>query len=642
MNINKTSVALLLVVLSVFTLFSASCGNRPPTSAPSATYPAQQQAPVSEDSQLTPATEIALPPGVLAPSQIDSLLIDHRVKVRGEVLVLIENPGGHGGAYVKLGDGKGEVGLRIEPADWDAYTAEEKAKYYQGNTVMAEGMLVLSGQELVVVLGVIPPGAASGSEPSGADYIFMVTVPGNTDVADAVCLEIFNENGNRLGNLKMEQISAYTWRTTYPSVEKTLGYRYNRDYWGFIAGEEFTPDSPDTLRWAKDLVPGQEINDTVTKWRWCPDTGYKMPVIPTNAATATIIPRVNDEDIQCGYGHVDFWWSPFPELYHGTNVAMTEAHATWIKIMPPVGFLQVEPLPKMNWEYGGGEVNNPIYPPGELEKHIIQAQQDRLNVFLIPQCGGVAANGQTFDGDKEYSDEWWEAYINELMEYGTYFAKLAEKCGVKYMAMQDDNMWNSPKAPDDIQERYAEYIRNIRSHYSGKLGMTWGIASFETPEAAYPTGYDPEQFDFLAVGGPSAIASNKDSSVEEMQANFQTMVDSALNNLWKTYRKPIILYSYGVPSCDGGASGEFTHDDDPMQPWSEYTDKYELDLVEQALACEAIMRVIADTPYIIGFYTFNSHWPSSFPLSFNYDMWGKPAVDQVLSKWYQRFTSESK
>ena len=89
--------------------------------------------------------------------------------------------------------------------------------------------------------------------------------------------------------------------------------------------------------------------------------------------------------------------------------------------------------------------------------------------------------------------------------------------------------------------------------------------------------------------------------------------------------------------CDGGASGDFVFDDDLMQPWSEYNDTYKLDTIEQAMACEAVMRVIARTPYIIGFHTFNSHWPSPFPISMNFDMWGKPAVDQVLSGWYERF-----
>jgi hypothetical protein len=617
------SVSLPIILLIVVTLL-ASCTGVPPAGSPPATSPSGGQ---------PSSTEEPLAPGALSPGQIDESLLDQGVKVQGKVLTLIENPGGNGGAYIKLGNGNGEVGLRIEPADWDALSGAEKAKYKQGSTVTAEGILVRSGQELVVVLGVIPPSAGAG-QASGADYTFTVTVPENTILADAVCLELFDEKSSRLGQLEMEQVNATTWRCTVPAGIRTLGYRYCRDHWGFIAAEEFTPDSQKTLRWARDLTPGQEINDTITKWRYCPEPGFQMPVVVSQAATAAIAPRLNGEAMQCGYGFVDYFWSFFPELYHGTDMAMIEANGNWMKIMPPVDYSQIDPLPVMDWE-PGGSAGNPVYGEGELEQHILQAQKDGLNVFLVPQCGNSALDWD----NAPYSDAWWEAYYDEMEKYGTYFARLAEKCGVKYMAMQDDNIWNSPRAPSDMPERYAEYIDNIRKYYTGKLGMTWGLASYETPNDVFPTGYHPEKFDFLAVGGPGAIAGSKNSSAEEMQANFQKMVDGALDTLYETYHKPIILYAYGVPSCDGGASGDFLGDDDLMQPWSEYNDKYSLDLAEQAQAFEAVMRVVADTPYIIGFYTMNSHWPSPFPVSKNVDMWGKPAIDQVLSRWYQRFRS---
>ncbi len=619
MKINIIRPASILAILSVFIFLSVSCSNRLPTSS----------------------TEGGLPAGVITPSQIDSSLVDHGVRVQGEVLDLIENPGGHGGVYIKLGDSEGEVGFRIEQADWDAYTAEEKAEYHRGNTVTAEGLLVISGQELVIVFGA-SSAATTVDQPSAANYVFTVTVPENTVLSDAVGLEIFDENGNFIRRLEMEQVGAYTWHASVQSGAETLGCRYNRDHWDFVAAEEFTPDSEDTLRWAYNLTPGQEINDTVAKWRWCPEPGYEMPAVQTRAATAEIVPRINGEKMQCGFGFVDFWWTPFPELYHGTNLAMREANAGWIKLMPPVFFSQVEPLPVMTWKSSESELNNPGYPAGELENHILQAQEDGLNILLVPQCGSLNAEGQIFDGDKQYSDEWWEAYFDEMMQYGTYFAELAEKCGIKYMAMQDDNTWNFTLAPADIEERYSEYIDNIRSYYSGNLGMVCGLASFREPDNVYFTGYDPGQFDFFAVGGPVTIAGSRSSSVEEMEANFQGMVDGALNTLYETYHKPIIMYSFGIPSCDGGASGDFVFDDDLMQQWSVYNDTYNIDLAEQASAFEAVMRVVARTPYIIGFHTFNTHWPTPFPMSVNFDAWGKPAVDQVLSEWYQRFTAEGK
>jgi len=57
-------------------------------------------------------------PGVLSPGQIDSSMLDQLVKIRGKVLWVIPNPGGLGGLYLKLGNGEGEAGVRIQNTIW--------------------------------------------------------------------------------------------------------------------------------------------------------------------------------------------------------------------------------------------------------------------------------------------------------------------------------------------------------------------------------------------------------------------------------------------------------------------------------------------------------------------------------------------
>jgi len=45
-------------------------------------------------------------------------MVDQVVKVRGKVLWVVPNPGGLGGLYLKLGNGEGEVGVRIQDKIW--------------------------------------------------------------------------------------------------------------------------------------------------------------------------------------------------------------------------------------------------------------------------------------------------------------------------------------------------------------------------------------------------------------------------------------------------------------------------------------------------------------------------------------------
>jgi hypothetical protein len=623
----KNFIGLFLSCLLLFTLILVSCGGQESTTNPTTSSPPSStaQSTVTEES-LSPE------PGVLLPSQINSSQLNQVVKVKGRVVQVIQNPGGQGGLYLKISGGSSEVGIRIEQEKLNALSDAEKAQFEQGKVITVEGMLVLSGTDLVVVLGAGLSTSVT-PQPSTGNATFIVKVPENTVLSYAVSMELFNEQNKLLGFVKMEQQDSITWRVSIPSGSDKIGYRYTRDGVGFPTAEEFKPDSDKTLHWVNPL-PGTVINDVVTKWRWCPMPGYIMPIIASAAKTTSITKRINNEEFQCGYQFIDFWWGPFHDLVRGTNLGIKNGNGNWIKIAAPVGVAQIEPVFKLNWDVVS---DNPIYPPGELEYQISQAQNDGLNVLLTPQWGSLEV-----DCGKQYSDEWWDSFYTEMERFSTYFATLAEKCGVKYLALTGMGMWNNINAPSNIKDKFAEYIANTRQHYSGKLGMVIQLSgSFHSPANTWPLGYFPEKFDFLAIGGPGRLSDSKEPTVDEMKANFKQILESAVAPLYEKYQKPIILYSVGYPSLDGAASGAFTHDDPPMDVYAPYSDKYQLDLEEQAEIFEALLQVVAETPYIIGFYPFNSYWPSPLPLSKLYNVWDKPA-GQIIAGWYQRFIDELK
>ena len=89
----------------------------------------------------------------LTPDQVDISMVDQVVKVKGKITFFVENPLGVGGAYMKLGNGKAEVDVRIQPDLWDNYRVDEKSLYKDGKTVTVEGILSLVGENLVVVHG---------------------------------------------------------------------------------------------------------------------------------------------------------------------------------------------------------------------------------------------------------------------------------------------------------------------------------------------------------------------------------------------------------------------------------------------------------------------------------------------------------
>lgn len=89
----------------------------------------------------------------LTPDQVDIAMVDQVIKVKGKITFFTENPMGVGGAYMTLGDSKGEVDVRIQPEIWDNYQSNEKNLYKKGKTVTVEGILVKAGSELAVVHG---------------------------------------------------------------------------------------------------------------------------------------------------------------------------------------------------------------------------------------------------------------------------------------------------------------------------------------------------------------------------------------------------------------------------------------------------------------------------------------------------------
>lgn len=96
-------------------------------------------------------------PGVLSPGQVTATMVDQVIKVKGKITTAVENPGGLGGMYLRLEDGQGAVGVRIQDDIWKPMTAAEKARFQEGKVVMAEGVLFQAGRELVIIYGKTSP-----------------------------------------------------------------------------------------------------------------------------------------------------------------------------------------------------------------------------------------------------------------------------------------------------------------------------------------------------------------------------------------------------------------------------------------------------------------------------------------------------
>src|SRR3989344_5716095 len=174
-----------------------------------------------------------------------------------------------------------------------------------------------------------------------------VQVPENTPNHTIIYLQI-SERLNEWGrNLKMEKKAGNVWylkADLKDFKDKEIGYRYLRNNWGFVAAEEFSPDSKTASR--KILVEKEpkQINDTVEKWRWLPKGEFVMPIILTDAGKIAFASRINNEKYQKGALFVDFWWGNFFDLLNSTHARLKEKGFQWIEIAPPWDYKQINPV----------------------------------------------------------------------------------------------------------------------------------------------------------------------------------------------------------------------------------------------------------------------------------------------------------
>ena len=92
-------------------------------------------------------------PGVLSCSQVELSMVDQVITIKGKISTVTVNPGGLGGIYLLLDDGKSEVGVRIQEDIWQTFDEDKKAEFREGRTITAEGVLFQAGKTLVVIYG---------------------------------------------------------------------------------------------------------------------------------------------------------------------------------------------------------------------------------------------------------------------------------------------------------------------------------------------------------------------------------------------------------------------------------------------------------------------------------------------------------
>jgi hypothetical protein len=477
---------------------------------------------------------------------------------------------------------------------------------------------------------VINPQAITRNLP--APLTFTVSVPANTPEHTTVYIEFYTKTGENYNNVAMQKTGQNEWvlRDSYFYVhlqEKgTLYYRYSRNMWGYTGAEEFEPDSPDSYR-VVSIDDNLEIKDTVRKWRWIPEAGYVQPA--ANTRIIPFEPRIDGYTFQEGVVFADFWWDIFTPLIPSTNARMQASSINWVQLAPTWDYEQTKPTPIISTKTA------PSYPDDRLRFHLEKLQEDGFSIYLEPQvcCTNIYAVE-----DEVFTPEWWDAWYEQYEYYLLYHVDIANDYGIEYLVVSDD-WFVIEKKPEGYEQRLTDIYAAIDERYSGKLGRKIFLGSGNLEEGFqpfYPNVEDMpymDKWDFIAVNFWAGISDSLDPTPEELDQNVEKIFETRLKPLYTQYGKPLVLNSVAYSSIDGCLMGNVEWDDVAIQMWEPYSTTYTLDLAEQAMGFDAIMRAVAKHNYIIGVYPF-FYFPDTFPTSMEFNIRDKPA-EEVLSQWYK-------
>ncbi len=468
---------------------------------------------------------------------------------------------------------------------------------------------------------------AKQAEPYVLDIF--VEVPKNTPAHSVIFFEVLNDRGEVLHSFEMQKVGETGWhlRKSFAEFKETeIYYRYSRGNWGFVGAEEFSPDSKTAHRKATIEKEQKEIHDNIKKWRWFPAVGQEiMQSIPTKAGSVSFVPRINSEHYQKGVLIVDFWWNNFEALLDSTHARLKSNGFEWIEIAPPWDYKQVNPGPIIT-NVGVGHA----YTDEKLDLHLGKIKGAGFKAFVSAQicCANI--------DNAAFTPEWWSAWFEQYEKYALYFADMAEKHSIDALVLSGDGV-ALDKKPQGYLEKLNAIYSKVRQHYHGKLGRHLFLGgTIDNIHELLPKPQEiplAEEWDFFAVNFWTGISNTNNPTQEELYSNVKKIFDLRLKPLYELYKKPIVLQQIAYSSIDGGLKGNAAVDDPNTALWEPYSDKFSLDLEEQAMGYETIMKNVAETNYIVGTFPF-TYWPDDFPLTKEYNTRGKPA-EETISKWYK-------
>ncbi|MBK9210129.1 MAG: hypothetical protein IPL71_18280 [Anaerolineales bacterium] len=492
---------------------------------------------------------------------------------------------------------------------------------------------------------IIQDNVASWSAGDSAPILFEVTVPSVTPPGDIIYIQ-FNTFGWMepipmwpLGNNK------WAYKLYGPlNVLGTFSYRYCRNGQCGSVDDAQTAGTASGGRSAQTSVLSQDLQDTVSAWKW-----FENPE-PVTLVGANIAPRASGfiAGIEFQSTYRPNWSYYAPQAFAnvqglGANIAILTPTWTYTTVNP----LQFAPVPG----------KDPLWIDSAIM--ISQARALGLNVSIFPTPNFPASSSTastplstSFWLGAPRDAQWWQTWFTRYRAFAVNYADLANQTGAQTLILGGD--WVTPSlpggklpdgtpsnAPADVEAQWKSIIAEVRTHFKGQIlwALPYTKATLETPLNFL------QDVDGIYLLWSASLSTNPSATKTDYANEAGRLLDNEVFPLASLLKKPLIL-AVAYPSAAGAASGCVADGAGGCLDWTALSrpnadlSSVSLSLQTQAEIYEAMLNAVNTRPWISGFVSRGYYLPAALQDK-SASIHSKPVAD-ILWYWYPRFTGAVK
>ena len=479
---------------------------------------------------------------------------------------------------------------------------------------------------------------ATWSAGDSAPILFEVSVPSVTPSGDIIYMQ-FNTFG-WMEPIPMWPLGNNRWAYKLYSPLNILGsfsYRYCRNGQCGSADDVQTIGTAPVGRQAATSLIGQDIQDTVSAWKW-----FENPE-PVTLVGANISARTTgfNAGVEFQSTYRPNWSYYAPQAFAntqalGANIAVLTPSWTFTNISP----LRFTPIPGQD----------PLWIDSAIM--ISQARTLGLNIALFPTPNFPASSDASTTLSTSFwlaaprDASWWQTWFTRYRAFAINYADLATQTGAQTLILGGD--WVAPalpggklsdgtpsNAPAEAEAQWKAIIADVRTHFKGQVlwALPYTKSNIETPLSFL------RDVDGIYLLWSASLSTNQSATKTDYANEAGRLLDNEVAPLVSLLNKPLVL-AVAYPSSAGAASGCIANGQGGCLDWAALNRPnadlaaVNLNLQLQADIYEAMLAAINTRPWISGFVSRGYYPPASLQDK-SASIHSKPAAD-ILWYWYPR------